>query len=326
MTGQGTGDRIAGALVGLAAGDALGAGYEFGPPPSEIVPMKGGGPFGWEPGEWTDDTQMAICIAEEAATGSLDPVAVGERFLVWVREARDVGMQTRAVLDGASSGAGLRGRAAEHFARNPRGAAGNGSLMRTAPVALAHLGDAERIAEVAMEMSLLTHGDPLAGDACVLWCLAIDDAIGTGEIPDVAAGLERVDPGRRDSWAEAIIRAGVEPPGSFTPNGFVVTAFQAAWASIVQTPGDLAHPASHLEAALRTAVGIGNDTDTVAAIAGGLLGATHGASAVPPSWRQVLHGWPGYRAADLARLALMAAGRSAASGDLPEDLLSDGPA
>ena len=106
----------------------------------------------------------------------------------------------------------------------------------------------------------------------------------------------------------------------------VVTALQAAWASIVQTPGDLAHPASHLEAALRTAVGIGNDTDTVAAIAGGLLGATHGASAVPPSWRQVLHGWPGYRAADLARLALMAAGRSVAPGDLPEDLLSNGPA
>ncbi len=118
----------------------------------------------------------------------------------------------------------------------------------------------------------------------------------------------------------------MEPPGSFTPNGFVVTALQAAWASIVQTPGDLAHPARHLEAALRTAVGIGNDTDTVAAIAGGLLGATHGASAVPPSWRQVLHGWPGYRAADLARLALMAAGRSVAPGDLPEDLLSNGPA
>ncbi len=111
--------------------------------------MKGGGPFGWEPGEWTDDTQMAICIAEEAATGSLDPVAVGERFLGWVRAARDVGIQTRAVLDGASSGAALRGRAAEHFARHPRGAAGNGSLMRTAPVAIAHLGDQGRIAEVA---------------------------------------------------------------------------------------------------------------------------------------------------------------------------------
>ena len=101
MTSDGTDDRIAGALVGLAAGDALGAGYEFGPPPAEIVPMKGGGPFGWEPGEWTDDTQMAICIAEEAATGSLDPVAVGDRFLGWVREASDVGVQTRAVLDGA---------------------------------------------------------------------------------------------------------------------------------------------------------------------------------------------------------------------------------
>ena len=312
MTTDRTVDRIAGALVGLAAGDALGAGYEFGPPPAEVVPMKGGGPFGWEPGEWTDDTQMAICIAEEAATGSLDPIAVGDRFLGWVREARDVGIQTRAVLGGASSGAGLRGRAAEHFARNPRGAAGNGSLMRTAPVALAYLGDADGIAAAAMEVSLLTHGDPLAGDACVLWCLAIDDAIATGEVPDLAAGLDRVDAGRRDTWAAAITAAEAEPPGSFTPNGYVVTAFQAAWASIVQTPVSAAEPAAHLEAALRTAVGIGNDTDTVAAIAGSLLGSVHGSSAVPPSWRRVLHGWPGYTVEDLERLALGVAGADVA--------------
>lgn len=94
-------DRIAGVLVGLAAGDALGAGYEFGPAFEGPVSMIGGGPFGWEPGEWTDDTQMAICIAEQAATGNLDPSTVGDRFIAWAHEATDIGNQTRAVLSQA---------------------------------------------------------------------------------------------------------------------------------------------------------------------------------------------------------------------------------
>lgn len=313
-------DRVAGVIVGLAAGDALGAGYEFGPPQLEIVPMKGGGPFGWAPGEWTDDTQMAICIAEEAATGALDAAAVGDRFIAWEREARDVGIQTRAVVGGASSGASLRGRAERHFAANPRGAAGNGSLMRTAPVALARLGDRDAIAAAAMELSLLTHGDPLAGDACVLWCLAIDAAVATGVIPDLGEGLPHIAGERRDRWAGIIGQAGTEPPGAFIPNGFVVTALQAAWASIVQTPD---RGPAHLEEALIAAVRIGGDTDTVAAIAGGLLGAAHGASAVPAAWRAALHGWPGYTAADLARLAVLSAGETwPPAGGLPPDLVS----
>ena len=96
-------DRAAGALLGLAAGDALGAGYEFEAPPTGDAEFIGGGLGNWEPGEWTDDTQMAICIAEVAATGLLDATAVAERFLEWfATDPSDVGIQTRDVLGTAS--------------------------------------------------------------------------------------------------------------------------------------------------------------------------------------------------------------------------------
>ena len=101
-------DRAVGALLGTAAGDALGAPYEFGPPrgPELEVAMVGGGSFGWEPGEWTDDTSMAIAIAEVAATGAdlreeeaLD--ALVRRWHEWSQHAKDVGVQTRSVLSRA---------------------------------------------------------------------------------------------------------------------------------------------------------------------------------------------------------------------------------
>jgi hypothetical protein len=85
-----------------------------------------------------------------------------------------------------------------------------------------------------------------------------------------------------------------------------VTAFQAALASVLQTPVPTAQPRRHLQEALRTAVRVGHDTDTVAAIAGSLLGARWGATAVPARWQAVLHGWPSYRTPDLVRLAVLA--------------------
>ena len=180
-------DRACGVLLGTAAGDALGAPYEFGPPlgPELEVAMVGGGSFGWQPGEWTDDTSMAIAIAEVAASGadlrqeeSLD--AVARRWHEWSKHGKDVGVQTRSVL----SRAGRHGISAQ-TARTESAAlhnltgltAGNGSLMRTAPVALAYLDDEAALTEAARALSELTHYDPEAGDACVLWCIAIDRAI-----------------------------------------------------------------------------------------------------------------------------------------------------
>ena len=307
-------DRCAGVLLGLATGDALGAGYEFGTPPSGDVSMKSGGLGGWEPGEWTDDTQMAVCIAEETATGTVDPVRVAGRFLEWYRSRPvDVGNQTRSVLSGAENASDVAMRAGSYFESHPDRSAGNGSLMRTAPLALAGLGDDERLIELAMSVSALTHADPVAGEACALWCIAIDRAIRDQRLDGARDGIELLPPGRRGYWEERLDEAEVGPPARFSPNGFVVSAFQAALAAIRYTPIPEIEPCRHLQHALHAAVRIGDDTDTVAAIAGSLLGARWGASAVPILWRAILHGKPGvygrpdYSGQDLVRLAVMSA-------------------
>ncbi|OBH59468.1 ribosylglycohydrolase [Mycobacterium colombiense] len=309
-------DRAVGALLGTAAGDALGAPYEFGPPrgPGLKVAMTGGGV--WEPGEWTDDTSMAIAIAETAAAGAdlreeaaLD--AIVQRWHYWMQGAKDVGIQTSQVLRSAGS-YGLSARTAREASaalHNRTGrTAGNGSLMRTAPVALAYLDDDPGLVEAARTVSELTHFDPDAGDACVLWCLAIRHAILTGVI-DARIGLCHLPADRRDTWAARLDAAELAPPASFPNNGWVVTALQAAWSAIATTPVPTEDPAAgifradHLRLALDAAVRCGNDTDTVAAIAGGLLGAVYGASAVPAEWRRLLHGWPGLSTRDLVALA-----------------------
>ena len=151
-------DRAAGVLLGTACGDALGAGYEFGPPlgGNHPVTMIGGGSFGWAPGEWTDDTSMAVAIAEVTAGGgslrddaALDMIA--RRWADWARNAQDVGNQTRAVLASAGSQPSakmLAGAASAHHADTGR-SGGNGSLMRTAPVVLAFLHDPGELARAA---------------------------------------------------------------------------------------------------------------------------------------------------------------------------------
>ena len=302
-------DRAAGVLLGLACGDALGAGYEFEPPlpPDVEVVMKGGGGFGWKSGEWTDDTQMAvpILVAAETAAAQGDSLLdreddVAGAWVEWAPSAADVGNQTRLVLtqfrDRTTVTAEDLALAATSLHEQTGHTAGNGSLMRTAPVALAYLGDAAAITSAARRMSDLTHADPEAGDACVLWSLGISRAVLTGEF-ELGDGLEHLPAERRDLWSARIEDAGVRPPTAYPRNGWVVHAFQAAWSAIATTRSDGPEHYSH---ALVAAVRAGYDTDTVAAIAGSLLGARWGASAVPHEWRSVVHGWPGLTGDDLA--------------------------
>jgi ADP-ribosyl-[dinitrogen reductase] hydrolase len=317
-------DRAAGVLLALAAGDALGAGYEFGPPlPDGLeIRMAGGGSFSWAPGEWTDDTSMAVAIAEVSATGvdlrsedAQDRIAT--RWAEWSIGATDVGIQTRQVLGAAGRGAtvtaaSLRRASAVLHERTGR-TAGNGSLMRTAPVALAYLHDPDGLVEAATALSTLTHADAEAGEACALWCLAIRHAVLHGTFDGLHEALSWLPAGRREVWAERLRVAEAKPPSFFSHNGWVVEALQGAWSAISRTPvpaqdGRAGHyPADHLRLALESAVRGGRDTDTVAAIAGALLGARWGASAVPSRWRRILHGWPGLRSRDLVRLGVLTA-------------------
>jgi len=166
-------DRALGAVVGSAAGDALGAPYEFDPaiPGSQPVVMEGGGHFGWAPGEWTDDTAMAICILQLVADGKDLSLETTQDELVakwadWARTASDVGVQTRTILGslGTKSSASALEKSRLLHERTGR-TAGNGSLMRTGPVALATLDSADQTAANARALSKLTHWDDDAGDA-----------------------------------------------------------------------------------------------------------------------------------------------------------------
>lgn len=297
-------DRAAGVLLGSAAGDALGAGYEFTHPAAHTpIEMSGGGTFDWAPGEWTDDTSMAVAIAEVAATGvdlgrGAGPDTIAARFVAWFdSNPPDIGNQTRAVLSARPTGAAaMRARAAAVPGR--RG--GNGSLMRTAPVALAYLGDEHGLAMAADAVGTLTHDDPRAVEACRMWTHAIRHAVLHGTFGGIRGYLSTAPADTVDYWSPLLLQAETGSPADFSHNGWVVHALQTAWWAITTT--DATDP-GHLPRALEAAVRAGGDTDTTAAIAGGLLGARWGASAVPDRWVRILHGWPGYTAADLVRLA-----------------------
>ena len=316
-------ERAIGVLIGQACGDALGVPYEHGRPPADGHPvMTGGGLGGYAPGEWSDDTQMALCIAEVAASGldltteqGLDAVAA--RFEEWYADQpADVGIQTGRVLtlarrlDGAPA---ARLRAASRMVHEQTGrSAGNGALMRTAPVALAYLDDPAGAAQAARAIAELTHFDPLAGDSCVLWTDMVRQAVVNGRW---TIDYRLIPQERRDYWAGLVDAARAGQPGDFNPNGDTMRAFQAALASV--KVASRADDGDQVRAGLTAAVLAGYDTDTVAAIAGGLLGGVHGLGAIPAEWVVDINGWPGYRAHDLLALGLAIAGGGVSEGSWP---------
>jgi ADP-ribosyl-[dinitrogen reductase] hydrolase len=318
--------RTAGCLLGLACGDALGAPYEFGPSFAREIPveMKGGGPFNFGPGEFTDDTAMAIAIAlavrdahsRRLADGSdaIDLEKVLEHWLAWLDVTKDVGMQTGTILrrlqrDGLITEAACRMLSQNHHEASAGQSAGNGALMRTAPVALAYVRDTTGLADMARRVAQLTHWEDAAGDACVLWCFAIVHAVRTGEL-DIRIGIDELPESARAYWLERIEEAESSNPAHFSVNnGWVVSAFRGAWSAIFHSITDLGR--IDVVDALERAVRGGNDTDTVAAIAGSLIGAAAGASVFPAHWRTRIHGWNIANERELIGLALSLHNQSA---------------
>ncbi|MBP2410917.1 ADP-ribosylglycohydrolase family protein [Brachybacterium fresconis] len=314
--------RAAGSVVAAATGDALGAPYEFQAPvvASEDIDMIGGGVLGWQVGEWTDDTSMAIVVLEAAISTSnrhdlrmesaQDQIA--REWYSWSLGTPDIGTLTSLVIRHASELA----RESGHYA--PRAAdfraaaiaaheelpanAGNGSLMRTHAAVLPYLVSSDDDAAEGIDVVCrLTHVHPDTTEACLLWGFAVRHAILTGEI-DVRCGLSRLSEDRRALWTERIVEAETATPAQFRRNGWVVGAFQAAWAAVAGVcpiPDEKFAQRDTLVAALEAAARAGYDTDTVACITGSLIGAVLGPKAVPPEWRRVLFGWPGYEVEEL---------------------------
>ena len=316
-------DRARGTLVGAAVGDALGVPYEFAPRLSstDVPEMLGGGLGDFAPGEWSDDTSMLAAIARAGArhrelgsTAALDDVAAG--FLEWYSSnPPDIGIQTRAVLSStarvARAGRPLSEAMAEESAlvlAQRRRSAGNGALMRTAPVALAHLDDRDALADAADAVARLTHAHRDAVESCILWCESIRVAVLTGEL-HLDAGLDLVPADRRDWWHDRLQEATDRAPLTFAPNGYTVTAWQAAASSAHRADGE-----NRYRDAVFTAVRIGDDTDTVAAIAGALMGAVCGVAGIDDDWQRRVHGWPVVDGTEWTAADLIAAADAAVLG------------
>ncbi|MGZ0203704.1 ADP-ribosylglycohydrolase family protein [Streptomyces sp. RM1] len=279
-------DRAVGAVVGSAVGDALGAPFEFGPEgafsarfpvPGAADEMCGGG--GWDPGEATDDTQMAVLVAESLlAHGGLDLPDVFRRFRRWAAAGpKDIGLQTEAVLTGGDP---WDTAAAEHFRVNQR-AAGNGALMRAAPSAVyfARHGRAATL-DAARRLSALTHGDPAAGEGtAVLHELVRVALAGADPLAAVPGALAALRPEHRARYA-VVLAPDWHPDLATEFNG-------AVWPCLGSAVWALRTTASY-EAAVRAAVDLGGDTDTVAAVTGTLAGAVYGIGAVPERWSGAL--------------------------------------
>ncbi len=299
-------DRARGCLVGLGVADALGQFYEAGPALSDDTPVEMQARLHFAKGEWTDDTCMAIAVGIGARDGNvLDHSGleiIAAQFYDWMRLPKGLGGQVADVMIWAAerNATGLLTQSAKMHAAAPN-RAGNGSLMRTAPLALAFLGDSERIDLAARSVSALTHYNLECQEACVIWSKAISHAVEYGSLNGLRMAIDELDAARATYWHKVLDAAETNEPKHFTKNGWVVEALQVAWSSIHRT--DTKAPGAYLHA-VEMCIRAGGDTDTTAAICGSLIGALLGETAIPIYLSDQIHGWPGHRASDLAQLAV----------------------
>ncbi|HEY0636213.1 MAG TPA: ADP-ribosylglycohydrolase family protein [Pseudonocardiaceae bacterium] len=275
-------DRVGGALLGVAAGDALGATLEFrsaewiaanaeGGVHKEIV---GGGAFGWRPGQGTDDTDMTAAVARAYASG-YSLTAVAEGFLRWYETSPpDIGNLTRAALAhlAANGDPTASGRAA-----NPGGSAGNGSLMRCVPTALARADRDSRLREAA-EISLITHDDERCVQACQVYVELVAALVDGADADGALAAVDGI-----ATNAEVFAALATDPRTdvrALRTSGYVVDSLAAAVWALRQERS--------FEELVVALVNRGDDADTTGAIAGGLLGARDGLGAVPARWLERL--------------------------------------
>jgi ADP-ribosyl-[dinitrogen reductase] hydrolase len=288
-------ERVAGGLVGLLVGDALGVPYEFHPP--EAIPPRPAIEFtppsgfrrahaGVPVGTWSDDGAQALCLlASLLEHNSLNLEDLSQRFLNWSENGYmavgghvfDIGIQTSRAFNAIRAGmppleAGMLGRDAK----------GNGSLMRVLPLVLWHQGTDEELVKAAHLQSQITHGQITCQVCCALYCLwarQILEQIADPWMTAVSRLRQLYLPDSRYAAELEEIYPDQSPHGTGT--GYVVDCLHSA---------RLALEAGSYEQVVKAAIALGNDTDTTACVAGGLAGLRDGIQAIPDRWQQQLRG------------------------------------
>jgi len=289
-------DRQRGTLVGLAVGDALGAAVEFKSPGSfpQVTGYRGGGPHGLAVGEWTDDTSMALALADSIAGVGWDLNDQARRYTAWWRKGEysvndrcfDIGVTTRNALRRFEDTGDAR-TSGDPSAR----ASGNGSIMRLAPVPIRYgnlfPGGLEELVRYFMESSLPTHASPQCLSACAYFGLILCGLIHGIDRNEVLSSswepllqlnqIRSFHPEIEEVTAGSFRR---KKPPTIVGSGYVVKSLEAAlWAF---------HDAKDFRQAVLRAVNLGDDADTTGAICGQLAGAYWGESGIPTEWQEGL--------------------------------------
>ncbi len=280
-------NRYRGSLVGLSVGDALGTTVEFKRPGTFdlVTDIAGGGPFGLAPGEWTDDTSMALCLAASLLEQKgFDPNDQMQRYVRWYREGYfsctghcfDIGNTVAAAL-------GRFEKNGDPYAgsKDPS-TAGNGSIMRLAPVALFYGAQPVKAVQFAAQSSLTTHGAVAAVESCEYLARLIVGAL-NGDDKEKLVGAEdgQIQLLRDATYESSIARVAGgsfrdKKPPDIKGTGYVVESLEAAlwafWSTDSFEDGALA------------AVNLGDDADTTGAVYGQLAGAHYGIDAIKSDW------------------------------------------
>jgi ADP-ribosyl-[dinitrogen reductase] hydrolase len=282
-------DHYRGSLLGLACGDALGTTLEFKLPGTfkPVTDIVGGGPFRLKPGDWTDDTSMALCLAESLIEcKGFDPADQMRRYLRWYREGHlsstgrcfDIGNTTRDALMRFE-------RTGEPYSGSTdRYSAGNGSIMRLAPVPLFFAGNPEEAIVKSGESSRTTHGCVFCVDACRYLGALIVGAVSGASREELLSGMYAPVTGYWDGNPVvpeiAAIAGGSfkkRNPPAIRGTGYVVQSLEASlWAF---------HNTASFEEGCLKAVNLGDDADTTGAVYGQLAGAFYGEVGIPEGWR-----------------------------------------
>jgi ADP-ribosyl-[dinitrogen reductase] hydrolase len=246
--------------------------------------MVGGGPFGLQPGQWTDDTSLALCLAESLIeSGGFDPRDQNQRYLRWYREGYlsstghyfDIGNATQeALIKFERSGDPYSGSTDPY-------SAGNGSIMRLAPVPMFFVNDLDDVAHYSAQSSRTTHGTAEAVDACRLFGVMIALALrGESKETVLFSAVRHLDDAALAPKVAAIAKGEYRKKSrkEIRGNGYVINSLEAALWVFWKT--------GNYRQAVLDAVNLGEDTDTTAAVVGQLAGAFYGAEAIPAGWRE----------------------------------------